>query len=114
MDEEAEWGGRGGGKGIGLRFLSSNTNAGHFGVEDSAAEIASTQSTQAQEDPFRFSQGGEASTYTPLFSPGKKKRPSYSTHSQSSDRPVAMDPSNGRDFLEGADFADFVTIGFNS
>jgi hypothetical protein len=74
-----------------------------------------------QEDPFQFGLrggvGGESKSYTPLFSP-EKKRNSLMTTSTS---PVRSTPpsaptdssSSSRD-AEFADFADFVTVGFDS
>jgi hypothetical protein len=76
-----------------------------------------------QDDPFHFSLGGgESKSYTPLFSPEKKRNSLSVTVTGTQGSPQSTPPAHAQGpplgehnpSMEFADFADFVTVGFDT
>jgi hypothetical protein len=77
------------------------------------------------EDPFNFGHRGESKSYTPLFSP-ERKRSSITTQDSrggGSSSPPSTPPTNlpqaaqappSSELFDFADFGDFVTVGFDT
>lgn len=86
-----------------LDFLSVTTGAAAAGAGGSKKKIL--------EDPFNFGHRGESKSYTPLFSPEKKR--SSITASPPTTPPTNV-PAQPSSELEFANFADFVTVGFDT
>jgi hypothetical protein len=92
-----------------LDFLSvtaAGTGAG-------AGATAGGAKKKTLEDPFNFGHRGESKSYTPLFSPERKRS---SVAASPPTTPPASLPSQpaSSEFADFADFADFVTVGFDS
>lgn len=92
-----------------LNFLSSNGN--------------DSKKNSTVDDPFNFGRLGESKTYTPLFSPDKKRnsivrneeiRKSPQNSNSSLTQAPSMSTRKPSSEFEFADFTDFVTVGFDT
>lgn len=66
------------------------------------------------EDPFNFGLRGESKSYTPLFSPEKKRSNASIPDSRSGPQSAPDSKPNESSEFEFADFAEFVTVGFDT